>query len=209
MRRARRGRLIALEGIDGTGKSTLVRGLAAALRRRGYSVSVRREPTDGRLGRLAQEASVRDPWTGAIYFTVDRHLAQPAVRRELARRDFVLSDRSFFSTLAYQGSALPPADRLRLERLQGGASVRPDRVILLDIPPAAAVGRVGRRSPRRAPLERRRTLERVAREYRRLSHRFGWVVLDARRPRRELVAGAIAALGIDRSRPQRRAVPGR
>ncbi|MGP8078765.1 MAG: dTMP kinase [Thermoplasmata archaeon] len=195
-RHGRRGSLIALEGIDGTGKSTLLRALASALRRRGFSVAVRREPADPYLGHLAQEASVRDPWTGAVYFTVDRHLAQSGVRRDLARREIVLSDRSFYSTLAYQGSALPLRDRRRLERLQRDATVVPDRVLLLDLPLAEALRRLELRAKHRAPLERRRTLERVARAYRQLSRRPGWIVLDARRSSRELVRDALDALDL-------------
>jgi len=205
----RRGLLVALEGVDGSGKSTLLRALAAALRRRGWSVGTVREPSDPRLGRLAQEASVRDAWTGAVYFTVDRHLAEPGVRRELARRQIVLTDRSFFSTLAYQGSALSPADRRRLERLQLEATVAPDRVLLLDLPPAEAVRRLAGRSSNRSPLERRRTLERVARAYRTLARRWtGWTVLDARQDRAELLADALRAVVGDRKPPARPRRPG-
>ena len=190
----RRGRLVAVEGIDGTGKSTLVLALARALRLRGYSVAVRREPADRRLGRLAQEASVRDAWTGAVYFTVDRHLARPALLAALRTHDLVVSDRSYFSTVAYQGSALPAGDRRRIESLQRGASVPPDLVLLLDLSPAAALERLGARSSVRAPLERRRTLARVAAAYRRLARRERWRVLDASRPRSELVAEALRAI---------------
>jgi len=202
---SRRGRLVAVEGIDGTGKSTLVFALARALRRRGYSVAVRREPADPRLGRLAQEASVRDAWTGAVYFTVDRHLARPALLAALRTHDLVLSDRSYFSTVAYQGSALPAGDRRRLERLQRGASVPPDLVVLLDLPPSAALERLGARSTVRAPLERRRTLERVAAAYRRLARRGRWRVLDAAHPRSELVAEAVRAIDHPTRRAKRRA----
>jgi dTMP kinase len=190
----RRGTLVAIEGIDGVGKSTLARSLAAALRRRGVSTRLRREPIDPRLGTLAQAASVADAWTGAIYFTVDRYLARPSLEHDLARYDLVLSDRSFYSTLAYQGSALPPRDRARLEGIQRATTFTPDRVILLDLGTSAAVARVGRRSRSRGPLERLRTLERVARAYRELARRHRWVVLDAGRPRRELVAEAARLL---------------
>ncbi|HTW55844.1 MAG TPA: dTMP kinase [Thermoplasmata archaeon] len=204
-RRRRAGRLIALEGIDGAGKSTLLRALAPALRRRGFSVAVHREPVDRRLGALAQSASLSDAWTGAVYFTVDRYLGRPGLRRLLARHDFVLSDRSLFSTLAYQGSALSPRDRKRLEGLQRDATIAPDRVLLLEIAPSIAVGRVGDRRSARGPLERRRTLARVAAAYRRLARRPRWTVLDATLPRRELVRRAVAAVvGARPRRPGRR-----
>jgi dTMP kinase len=183
----RRGRLVALEGIDGAGKSTLARALAAALRRRHRTVVLRREPVDPVLGRLAQRSSLQDPWTGAVYFTLDRFLARPALVRDLRRAEFVVTDRSFFSTLAYQGSALDRAANRRLVELAPRATVLPDRVVLLELAPGEALRRLGVRGRRRGPLERRRTLGRVAARYRRLAREGRWLVLDARRPTRELV----------------------
>lgn len=201
----RDGRLIALEGIDGAGKSSLARALAAALRRRGYSVRLRREPVDRRIGELAQRAGAEDPWTGAIYFTVDRHLAAPGLERDLARYDLVLTDRSYFSTLAYQGSLLPPRERRRLASLERRATRTPDRVVLLDLSAELALPRVGRRAASlgvlRGPLERTTTLARVARAYRELARGRRWIVLDARRRAPELLAEALARLNL----PGRRA----
>jgi thymidylate kinase len=145
-------------------------------------------------GRLAQAASPGDPWAGAVYFTLDRFLARPALERDLARADLVLSDRSLYSTLAYQGSALGPALRARLEELGPRATVLPDRVVLLELPVAEALRRVGVRAAARGPLERRRTLDRVARRYRRLAQLGGWIVVDARRPTAELVEAVTARL---------------
>ena len=193
-RRRPRGLLVALEGIDGAGKSTLLVALGRAMRRRGYSVRLRREPVDPTIGRLAQETGAADPWTGAVYFTVDRHLAAPQLMRDLSRFDLVLSDRSFYSTVAYQGSRLPPRDRARLEELQRRATITPDRVVLLDLPAAWLGRRISRRGAERGPLERVRTLAKVALTYRRLARRDGWVVLDARRPRRVLLREALASL---------------
>jgi dTMP kinase len=183
-RRGRWVRYVAVEGIDGSGKSTVVRSLAAALRRNGWSVATRREPFDATLGALAQAASVRDPWTGGVYFTLDRQLAHAALLHDLATHDVVISDRSFYSTLAYQGSALSAKLARRLARLQRGATSVPDRVVWLDLEPTEALRRLGTRSRSRTPLERLATLRRVARAYRRLARAPRWTVVDASVDRR-------------------------
>ena len=186
------GRLIALEGIDGAGKSTLQRELVRRLRRRGLQTAPWREPVDREIGRVAQVLGATDPLAAAIEFTVDRWLARPRLERLLRSRDIVLSDRSFFSTLAYQGSALPARTRQGLARLQVAATVPPDRVLLLELSMDEALQRVGARGAVRAPLERAATLRRVAAAYRRFARREGWKVLDARRPPAELADRAEA-----------------
>jgi dTMP kinase len=200
MTKRSRGTFVAIEGVDGVGKSTLIRSLARSMRRRGLSVAVRREPADPRLGSLAQSTAAEDPWTGAVYFTVDRHLAAPELEHALARHDVVLQDRSFYSTLAYQGSALPLRDRRRLAQLQRSATRTPDQVVLLDLPPSQAIRRLHGRDSRRGPLERRRTLERVARAYRTLARTHRWVVLDARVAPKELACQALDALHLPAAR---------
>lgn len=200
-KRRRRGRLIALEGIDGAGKSTLARAIASSLRRRGLSVALHHEPSDPKLGALAQNVSRDDAWSGAVYFTVDRYIARPALERALSTHDVVLSDRSFYSTLAYQGSALAPRERRRLQELERTATREPDQVILLEIPSRAALRRLGGRRRARGPLEERRTLDRVVRAYRTLSRDPRWVVLDAREPVPDLVRQALARLRLPRSTP--------
>ncbi len=184
----RRGRLVAIEGIDGAGKTTVVRALVRELRRRGRSVRARREPADRELGALAQRAGAADPWTGAVYFTIDRFRARPALERDLVRHDLVVTDRSMYSTLAYQGSALPRGSRRRLRALQRRATVVPDRVVLLELAPAEATRRRGRRGAARAPLEREAVQRRVAAEYRRLARAGRWIVVDAARPVPRIVA---------------------
>ncbi len=198
-----RGLLIALEGIDGAGKSTLKRRLVARLRADGLRVAGWHEPTDPGLGRKAQALGPNDPWGAAMCFTLDRLLARPQLERLLRTHDVVVADRSFYSTLAYQGSALPAARARRLVQLETGASPGPDRVLWLRLEPGLALARVGTRGYRRAPLERRRILVRVHRAYARLARRHGFVVLDARAPAPDLLARALRVVaGARRRRPR-------
>jgi dTMP kinase len=195
MKRRTVGHLLALEGIDGAGKSTMSKKLVRELRQRGHRAIGRREPYDRALGRLAQEAARRDPWTGAVYFTIDRFLARPNLDHDLDRYSVVITDRSFYSTLAYQGSALGSAAVHQIEALSARATVAPERVVLLDLPPTVALRRLGSRGGSRGPLERRRTLERVARRYRTMARRGKWLVVDARRPVPELVRTILDEIG--------------
>jgi dTMP kinase len=189
-RRAAPGRLLALEGVDGSGKSTLQRGLAARLRRQGLRVGAWREPVDPVRGRRAQALGPDDPLGAAAEFTMDRLLGRSKLEALLRRTDLVITDRSFYSTLAYQGSALPPSTRRALAHLQRTAAIEPDRVVYLELPVRLALERVGGRGSVRAPLERARILRRVGRAYRGMARGRTWWVLDARAPPEALAAEA-------------------
>jgi dTMP kinase len=184
---SRRGLLVAIEGIDGTGKTTLQHALARLWRSQGLPVVEMREPSSGPSGRRARRASERDPWTAAMAFTDDRRLQRSRVERALGRGRVILLDRSFYSTLAYQGSALPPARRRELEQAQLEATIVPDRVVLLDLPLAVARDRMERRGTAKDPTEHHEVLRRAARTYRQLARRHHWIVLDARREARTLL----------------------
>ncbi len=188
MNSPRRGMLIALEGIDGSGKTTLQRALARRWRGRGVRVLELREPSRGPTGRRARRASGKDPWTAAMAFTDDRRHQRSRLERSLRRGTIVLLDRSFYSTLAYQGSALPAPRRAALERLQREATIVPDRVVLLDIPIETSEDRMKLRGEAREPTEHSIVLRRAFRAYRQLARRPGWIVLDARRSPRRLLA---------------------
>jgi dTMP kinase len=195
---ARKGRLVVLEGIDGSGKSTLADALAQRWSSRGRPVARWHEPTDPALGTRAAELGTSDPWAAAMLFTLDRALARPTLEALLRRSD-VVADRSFYSTLAYQGSVLPPPARRHLVALERAIAVAPDVVGLLDLDPATALSRVGRRGSKRSRFERIATLRRVARAYLGYARAGGWPVFDARRSPAELLELADAALSARRA----------
>lgn len=143
-----RGRLVAFEGIDGAGKSTQLRRLAEALRAAGRAVVETREPTDGAWGRrireMARSGARVAPAEELRWFVEDRreHVAA-VIRPGVAAGAIVLTDRYFLSTVAYQGArGLDPA------RLLAEAEAEfplPDLAIVLDVDPAAGLGRVAAR----------------------------------------------------------------
>jgi dTMP kinase len=139
--------LAGVEGIDGSGKTTLVDALAAVLPGRGVEVATHREPSDGLIGRLFRQLSddsERDPVALALLSAADRHDQQAAITRIGA--GLVLSDRYYLSGLAYH--AVDGVDPAFYQRLNRGVR-RPDLYLFLDVAPAVAVSRRKGRHPDR------------------------------------------------------------
>ena len=178
----RRGLLVALEGIDGSGKSTLQRLLARRWRAEGYPVACLHEPFDRALGSEALRTTRENPSWAAVLFTLDRWVGRPRVRAALGRPAIVLLDRSFYSTLAYQGSALSAKERRELDRLQRGVTEVPDRVVWVRVPVREALRRVSRRGRRRAIPEQVDFLTRVDLAYAGMARNAGWIGVDGRQP---------------------------
>ena len=104
-----RGRLVALEGIDGCGKSTQAARIADALRARGRDVVSTREPSEGPIGReiraLARQGGRVPAERELALFLDDRreHVAQ-VIEPALTAGRWVITDRYYLSTVAYQGA---------------------------------------------------------------------------------------------------------
>ena len=114
------GLLIVIEGIDGSGKSTLARGLAERLRALGRHVIETREPTDGPDGqkiRTLAASGQRDQISAEEEFALfhrDRtEHVKSLIRPSLAAGHVVIQDRSYFSTMAYQGQRGIPLKEIR------------------------------------------------------------------------------------------------
>lgn len=143
-----RGRFITLEGGEGAGKSTLARGLAETLRARDIEVVVTREPggapgADAIRALLVQgEAGRWSAMEEALLFAAARlnHLTH-TVRPALARGAWVICDRYYDSTRAYQVAAggLDPGALDTLNALIQAPA--PDLTLILDLDPNAGLAR--------------------------------------------------------------------
>jgi dTMP kinase len=169
MNRRPRGWLLAVEGIDGSGKSTLAKSIAAALNRKGIGTALVFEPTKNSFGRLAREAATENPVAAALLFTLDRLSARKRLDTLLATRTVVITDRSFYSTMAYQGSMLSPELKKHLIAVEKEVAIVPDLVFWLDGPLEVALRRLKYRKGGPDAIERRNTLKKVAEEYQRLA----------------------------------------
>lgn len=143
------GLLIALEGVDGCGKSTQAELLAASLTKAGHRVVLTREPTQGQAGQKLQRYLLGPsrhltPAEELELFMEDRreHVAQ-VIRPSLARGKIVITDRYYYSSVAYQGAlGLDPNDILAANEAFAPA---PDLVFILEIPAKTALARLARK----------------------------------------------------------------
>jgi dTMP kinase len=145
------GKLIVLEGIDGSGTTTQSARLVAHLAGRGLAVHETREPSRGPIGleiRKILGGSYRlDPFAIALLFAADRldHLGRE-IEPRLDAGVHVVSDRYVMSSLAYQSLEL---DRGLVATFNERA--RPaDLTVLLDVPAEVAAAR---RKARGGPAE--------------------------------------------------------
>jgi dTMP kinase len=138
---------IALEGVEGSGKTSVGRALAALLAARGREPLVVREPGSTELGEQIRTLLLHSghvfPWAEAALFAAQRaQLAAEVIRPALDRGAWVVSDRSYYSSLAYQGGARGlgiGAVRALNEVVLAG--VEPGLVAVIDVDPAVGLER--------------------------------------------------------------------
>ncbi|HTN81682.1 MAG TPA: dTMP kinase [Acidimicrobiales bacterium] len=175
-----RGRFIALEGGEGSGKSTQAKLLATAL-----DAVATFEPGDTSLG-AAIRAVLLDPATGALedraealLMAADRaqHVAQ-VIRPALDAGRHVVCDRYTASSIAYQGygRGLAPERVAELSAWATGGLV-PDLTVLLDVSAEVAASRLST-TPDRFEGAGEHFHRRVVEGYRVLAADPTWVVVD-------------------------------
>ncbi|PWB75829.1 MAG: dTMP kinase [Holophagae bacterium] len=180
-----RGWFITFEGGEGTGKSTQIGRLADVLRERGLEVVVTREPGGTTLAEavralLLDPAHDLDGLTEIFLLEAARHdHVERVIRPALRRGAVVLCDRFADSSWVYQGVVRGLGEEAveRLNLLATGG-LEPDLTLVLDMEPAAALGRALDRNSAAASRESRldeeplQFHERVWRGFHRLAERY-------------------------------------
>lgn len=198
-----RGHLVTLEGIDGSGKSSLARELHDRMVARGIDAVLTREPTGSWLGTAVKQAirTGTDPFVEAFLFLADHadHVRQ--VSQWLAQGKVVISDRYGDSCLAYQAATLEPVLRGRglealdwLTNTQAPINLHPDVCLLIDLEPRVALARIAGREEL-VKFEDQALLTKVRGNYLRLARRMAYYeVLDGSQAQDKLLANAWDAL---------------
>lgn len=194
------GRYIAFEGIDGAGKSTVAEAVAERLRSDDRTVVTVREPGATAVGEAIREILLHShddlvPWSEALLFAAARaQLAAQTVGPLLAAGAWVISDRSVYSSLAYQGGARGlGVDIVHTVNAAGLGDVWPDLVVLLELDPDEGLARQD--GADRIGREGVAFQEQVAATYRQLAADDPRVVpVDGRGSLEEVVAAALAVI---------------
>jgi dTMP kinase len=192
---------IAIEGIDGSGTTTVTEWLRAELVDRGVDVHATREPSELPIGRILRQVlagTMRDD-TGqpvrfddqvvALLFAADRidhlvHEIEPALKRGA----WVLSDRYLLSSLAYQGAL---CGREWVQGINERARA-PDLTLLLDVPIEVAASRRATRGGDAERFDGDAVQRSVAAEYRTLANFVDNVlVVDARQAIADVTADCL------------------
>lgn len=160
----RKGLFLVIEGTDGSGKGTQFKLLEERLRSEGYDVVTFdfpqyeqpssyfvREYLNGKYG-TAEEVG---PYTGSLFFSLDRYESANAIRQALAEGKVVLANRFTGSNMAHQGTKFDNSEERRgyfiwLDNLEFVMLdiPRPDRSIVLRVPADIAQGLVDKKEKR-------------------------------------------------------------
>ena len=167
-----KGRFIAFEGIDGSGKSTQVRMLSERLKESGISCYTTMEPTDSPIGSLIHQIMTgrikTDNKVIAALFVADRldHLLNDVngIAAKVTEGTTVISDRYYFSSYAYHGVDMP-MDWVILANEQSKNILQPTVTVFIDIDADTAMERITRNREQQELFEKKSRLMKVREKY--------------------------------------------
>lgn len=173
--------LVVIEGIDASGKTTLAKRLAESLSPR-FKVLLTQEPFTDDIKQLLEKYQWKDQVLLALLFSADRRIHVKWM--ESQNVDLIISDRYFFSMLAYQGVGV---DRAWLESLSSIFPL-PNLTILLDVPVNVALERLRNKRDSLDFEEKRKSLHQVRENYLSLARRYNFKILDGTLPLEKLTS---------------------
>lgn len=191
----RPGVLVALEGIDGAGKTTQAARLEQLLRSGGHDVLRTKEPTDGQWGRKLRESATAGRLSAEEeldLFLRDRaEHVELEIAPALAAGKVVIVDRYYFSTVAYQGAR--GLDPVEIMARNEAFAPKPDLLVVLDVEPAVGLQRIGARGDTANAFEDEANLRAVAEQFQKLDLPY-MIRVDGTEPPERITEGILDVL---------------
>lgn len=164
-----RGKLIVLEGLDGAGTTTQMKRIAKRLESEGKKVFITHEPTDNPIGLLVrsvlQKKISTTPLSLTLLYASDRedHLnnEEYGINKYLDEGYFVISDRYFYSSIAYQSVDCNPSFIKEINSTFPHADI----LIFIDTPTDDCMDRIDKRGEEKELFEKSSFLEKVRKNY--------------------------------------------
>ena len=192
-----RGRFIAFEGIDGSGKSTQIELLSNKLKEKGIYCYTTMEPTDSPIGSLIHQIMTgrikTDNKVIAGLFVADRldHLLNNVngIVTKIQEGTTVITDRYYFSSYAYHSVDMP-MDWVIQANAQSKEILQPTVTIFVDVNPDTAIERIAKNRFHQELFEKKSRLVKVREKYfeafEKLQDTENVVVIDGNRPPEEI-----------------------
>lgn len=196
-----RGKFFAIEGADGSGKSSAIGPICKKLQDDGYKIHQTGEPTQLDSGKLLRQRlankkqfyatvdeRVAEGYEDAKYFFADRvNHNNLIIKPKLDDGYNVISDRYYLSTLAYQwnqGVLLKDLMKMRDDLLNSGKIERPDAILFFKVSLETSLKRLDATAKKKEKFEDRDFLSTLIDKYESLIERSGdnILVIDAEKP---------------------------
>ncbi len=187
----KKGLLVAIEGIDGAGKTTLAKGIVSSLRAHGLKADYTMEPTRELIGNLIRSLpnEYRDGRIEALLYAADRlYHYESYIKPRLENGVIVVVDRYIHSSIAYQGALGAPIEWIRTLNSQ---VKYPDIAFYVDISVDMALSRISNSGRKKTFYERKELLKKVREIYLGLVKDGELILLDGTISADKLVASAL------------------
>ena len=145
----RKGFFITIEGLEGSGKSSVIKFIEKLLRKRKASFKVYREPGSTAVGEKIRKILLDKKNKNLsvhtellLYLAARTQLIEEKLKKDFKKYDFILCDRFFDSTLVYQGFGLGLGKIVESSVEMFSLGVAPNLTLVLDVPPKVGLARL-------------------------------------------------------------------
>lgn len=189
-----KGKLIILDGIDGSGITTQAKLLAKFFKKENKKIFLTKEPTNKKIAQFINKS--QNPLIDFFYFLIDRTLHYKKIKDFLKRGFIVICARSFPSTFVYQyyTSDLKKYFKEELFFYLNHLSmnhINPDLIIILDVDIKEALKRLKNKKQKSLikKFEQKSFLEKAKKGFIYFSEKYNWQIVDANKSIKEVFRG--------------------